>query len=800
LEELLQDIRFGLRGLAKSPLITLAAIMSLALGIGANASIFSAVDVFLIRPLPYPDSEDLVRVYMANRDRGWSRSSISPLDFLDYREQSSGLELATYQNTGLNLSGGDRPERLGAIVVSPGLLSVFGVQPAVGRGFLPEEERDGAGQVVMISDGLWQDRFGGDPEVLGSTIQLNGNPYTVVGVLPPRFTFLEEEPDVWLPWQLTGEESRGSHYLRVVGRLREGATLESARSELIQIAARLEAEFPDTNAGKTVEVLDLRDSVFDEGFVQGSLISSAAVLFVLLIACANVANLLLARGAGRQRELALRAALGAGRLRLVRQLLTESLVLAVAGGLTGLLVAVFGIRWLVSMMPAFFPQRELVALDARVLLFMGGVTLLSGVLFGLAPAFQTTAMNLRNALSEGGRSGSDGGKGGRLRRWLVISEITLSVVLLVSAAVLIRSYMAMEDVELGYRLENVLTARVSLPETKYPDEVTLHGFWREAEARLEAIPGVERVGATTMLPTWGSTSTFYSIPTEDAPPPGQRPTVAYKHITPGYADVMDLPLVRGRHLSDEDRMETVRVGVINERFAQRHWEGADPIGQLVDLGQEGDPIEIVGVVGDTREWGPDSEPFPIIYQPVAQSGYRAMALVLRTSGDPYQVVDEVREAILAMDPDQPVYQVFSMEDVMQEEMGGNLVMVKILGVLGVIAFLLAVVGVYGVMAYSVSRRTQEMGIRMALGADHGDVLSLVVRQGAAVAGTGVALGLLISLGATRGLSFFLFGADPFDPVAFLTVGAVLLASGVLASYFPARRATRVDPVIAFRAQ
>jgi putative ABC transport system permease protein len=448
------------------------------------------------------------------------------------------------------------------------------------------------------------------------------------------------------------------------------------------------------------------------------------------------------------------------------------------------------------MMPASFPQRELVALDGRVLLFMGAVTLVSAVLFGLAPSLQVSSVHLRDALSEGGRGGSEGGKSGRLRRGLVLAEVSLSVVLLISAALMVRTYSAMREIDLGFRTENVLTAQLSLPEGKYPDLDAVNNFWRGAMDRVAAIPGVEVVGATSTIPTYGNSMTYYNIPTEEPAPAGQQPIVSIKYVTPGYFEAMGIELVRGRAIGPDDREDTAPVVVINQAMADRHWSGADPLGQQIAFSS--DSPEIVGVVADTREWGPDSDPFPIAYLNAFSSERRTLGLTVGTTGDPNEVLEEFRAAIRSLDPDQPVYNARSMEEVMREQMGGNMVMVKILGVLGVVAFLLAVVGVYGVIAYSVARRTQEMGVRMALGAQPGDVLRLVVLQGTRMGAIGVAIGVVLSLGVTRGLSFFLFGVDPLDPVAFGTVTIVLLASAVVASYFPALKATRVDPVTAFR--
>ncbi len=795
MERLLQDVKFAFRSLRKSPVLSAVAILSLGIGIGANSAIFSAVDVFMIRPLPFEDSNDLVMVWTSNRERGWSSASSSMPDFVDWREQSQSLELAALRNIGVNLSGGEQPERLQGLQVASNFFQVLQVRPSYGRDFLPEEERVGAAPVAIISDGLWHRSFGAQPDVVGRTVNLDGVQHTVVGILPPKFRFGSGGTDVWIPITVTGEENRASRNLRVLGRLRAGYGLEQARSEMSRIAQLLSEAYPDANAGNGANTVRLRDEWFDEGFKSGSLISTVAVLFVLLIACANIANLLLARGASREREIALRGALGAGKGRIVRQLLTESMILAAVGGALGVLLSLFGIRALVSVFPSWFPQVEAITLNGRVLFFTGAITLFAGLVFGLAPALQGSGGDLKQALAEGGRGGTSS-RGGRLRKALVVSEVALAMVLLVSSGLLVQSFVRMRTADLGYRTKDVLTMRVTIPESKYPEEESVVAFQRDLLDRLQALPGVDRVGGTSNLPTTGGSGTYYWLPEDEAAPLSQRPVVRYQEVIAGYFETMDMPLVSGRPLRISDDSDAPPVVVINRLVAERHWPEEDPIGKRIEF--PSGAREIVGVVESTRDNGPDDDPDPMVYFSAFQSGSRSMGYALSTSVDPASMIPLIRSLVTSMDPDQPVYSILTVEDRIAEVMGGNMVVVKILTALAAIALLLSLVGVYGVMAYSVAQRTQEVGIRMALGAQTGDVLRMVVRQGGMLAGLGVVIGILIALGVTRGLAFFLYGVSPFEPVTFAVVALTLLSAGLLATYVPARRATRIDPVNALR--
>lgn len=794
---ILKDLSFAFRSLRKSPFLTLVAAFSLAIGIGANGAIFSAVDVFMIRPLPFPDSQELGFIWTTNQERGWTSVSNSLLDVWDWREEARSMELAAYRGTGVNLSSGDVPERLSGYLIGWNFLNVLGISPVEGRSFSPEEETDGGAKVALLGHGIWERVFGSDPTLMGRTILLDGDAYTVTGILPPRFRFGYNEPEILLPLGIADDEQRDWHYVRTLARIREGYTPEQANTELDQLQGRIARAFPETSAGNGARFLSMREEWFDEGFREGSLISTVAVLFVLLIACANVANLLLARGAGREAEVALREALGAGKSRIVRQLLTESLLLAISGGILGLFLAVLGIKGLVAVMPPDFMLVEEIRLNGRVLAFTGGVTLVAGILFGLAPALQTASPDLKGALHEGAR-GSTGARGGALRKGLVVTEVALAMVLLVSSSLLVQSFWRLRSMDLGFQPQGLLTMEMDLPEARYPGPQELGVFQRDLLDRIQALPGVEMAALTTVLPTQGHQSVFYSIPNLDLPSEDRRPVVGVRTVSPDYFATMEIPLVRGRGFTPGDDANAPSVLVVNEAFANQHWPDSDPLGEEVAFqGTEG---EIVGVVGDVRVFGPSDEAPALIYFSAFAGAERGPSLAIRTTGEPLAMADEVRDVVRSVDPDQPVYSVASMETVLRDSTGGETIMAKIMGVLALVALVLALVGVYGVMAYTVSRRTHEMGIRMALGADSGSVMFLVLRQGATLAGLGVGIGLVLSLAVTRGLSFFLFGVSPFDLPIFGGVATLLLGASVLATLLPARKATRVDPLIALRSE
>ena len=801
MESIASDIRYALRTIRRSPGVVLIAVISLGIGIGANAAIFSAVDVFMFRPLPYPDAEQLVDVHVRNDERGWMQVSQSIPDFLDIRADSKTLEAAGSYGSSFNLATRDRPERVRGERVSWNLFQVLRTQPALGRSFTPEEEQDG-NRVAIVSDGLWNRHFGHSPDVLGETLFLDGEAYTLVGVMPPKFWLGQNARiDVWVPFGLTGEEQRGSHFISVTSRMRPEYTIEEVRAELGQIASRLQTTYPESNANNYFGLITLHEEIFNTEFRMGSAIASVAVAFVLLIACANVANLMLTRAAGREREIALRGALGAGRIRIVRQLLTESMLIALLGGALGVGVAVLGIKGLVSVMPAAFPRVNEIALDGRVLMYTAFVSLFTGVLFGIAPALQSSRPNLTSSLKEGGRSGP-GAKGVRLRKALVVAEVSLALVLLVSSTLLVKGFVGLRGGDFGFNTANVLTMHIDLPTSAYPDDDAERRLYDDLRFRIRALPGVEAAAGTNILPLDGGSSTSYLIPGEEDPGEGRRPIVQARIVFPGYFDVMDIDVTRGRAFDETDRPDSRRVAVINEAMAERHWPSDDPIGKQIEIWDE--TRTIVGVVEGTRNfatWDGGSQPIrPMVFFPNAHESRQFMSLTIKAGGDPTTIANAVRSEVARIDPNLPVFEVRTMQEVVDINTQGATVMAKIMAVLAGAALILAIVGVYGVMAYSVSQRTQEMGIRMALGAGRRTVMGMVVRQGMTLALLGVAAGVAVALAVTRSLSVFLYGVNPFDPVTFAGVSVVLLLAGVTATYLPARRATKVDPLEALRSE
>jgi putative ABC transport system permease protein len=792
-----QDVKFGVRALRRSKGLIAIAVLSLAIGIGANTSIFSGVDVFMLRPLPYPASENLHTVWLTNSDRGWQRASFSVPDFLDLREQSQTAQVAATIGGIFNLSGDFEAERLLGHYVSPGFFRVLGVQPVHGRAFTADESVPGNDRVAIISDGLWRRRFGGDPDLIGGQIILDGLPHTLVGVMPPHFWYRFPGYDVWAPLAFTGEERRDSHPLSVLARLNDGVSPEQAQGDAHRILAQIAQAYPETSAGHSAFLELLHETVFDEGYQAGTMIATVGAALLLIIACANVANLLLTHAAGRDREVALRSAIGAGRSRIVRQFLTESTLVAILGGLLGAFLAVFGIRALISVMPPEFPRVHEIGLSPRVLLYTAAVTMITGIVFGLAPALQSSKSSMTDALSEGGRGGT-GSRGSKLRRTLVIGEVAMALVLLVSSALLVQGFARIRLADLGFDRTDVLTFQTLLPEGQYTDLESVNDFKSRLTARLAALPGVVSVGGISSLPLQGYSATYVVKGGEDFDDMSQRKIVGFKYALPGYFAALDIPLLRGRSIDESDQPETLPVAVINQTLAERHWPDTDPIGQQIVLGSG--PREIVGIVGDTKDAGADQEDLATLFLPMTQSFQQFTHWAIEATVPLESLVDPVRSTVQSLDPSIPAYNLMTMDDLIEVSLGGDLIMAKIMSAIALIALALALGGVYGVMAYSVSQRTREMGIRMSLGARRENVLAMVVRQGTVLALFGIGLGVLIGLGATRGLSRFLFGVSPFDPFTFGGVAVVLFLAAVAATYFPARRATKVDPVVALRVE
>lgn len=790
------DVRYGLRTLWRSKGLIAIAVLSLAIGIGANASVFSAVDVFMLRPLPYPDSHELQVVWITNQERGWTQTSFTVPDFLDLRDESRTMRLAATRGGTFNLSGDFDAERLTGHYVTPGFFQVLEVQPAIGRAFTPDEARPGNDRVAIISDGVWRRRFGADPDVVGSSIILDGAPHTLVGVMPPHFWYRYPGPDVWAPLAFTGEETRSSHNLRVLARRNDEVTPEQAQQEAQRLIGQFALAYPESSAGNSARMETLHEDVFNEGFQAGTMISTVGVTLLLLIACANVANLLLTHAAGRDREVALRIALGAGRSRIIRQFLTEATMVAVLGGLLGVGLSVLGIHGLISIMPPDFPRVHEIGLDSRVLLYTAVLTMLTGIIFGLAPALQSSRLNMTDTLKEGGRGGSGTG-GARLRKSLVVGEVALALVLLVSSALLVKGFARIRLADMGFDRSDVLTMQVLLPEEQYPDSTVVHDFHTRLLGRLAALPGVEAVGGTDALPLQGNSMTYYVLEGEDFDDMAQRKLTSFGYLLPSYFDAMDIPILRGRSIEESDRAGATRVAVINQALAERHWPESNPIGERIVIGSGS--REIVGVVANTRAGGYAGDRVMVFFA-AHQSSLQFMDFAIEASVPLATLVEPVRAQVRALDPTIPAYDVMPLDALIVRSMGGDLIMAKIMSAIAIIALILALGGVYGVMAHSVSQRTQELGIRMSLGAQRRDVMSMVVRQGTILALIGIVIGTGIALGVTRGLARFLFGVSPFDPMTFSGVAVVLFLAGLTATFFPARRATKVDPVVALRAE
>ena len=809
-----QDIRYGVRMLLKHPGFTVVAVLALALGVGANTAIFSVVNAVLLRPLPFERPDEIVtaRGRGPQSNRGGEASVIvSYPDFLDWREQAQSFDrLAVYNTAATLIREGSEPEAISGAIASADLLPLLKVEPALGRNFTREEDQQQSPPVILLSYNLWQRRFGADPHIVGRQIRLSSQSATVVGVLPAGFKFPVDEgrTDYLQPvGPNIGEYfgRRSAYFLRVVGRLKPGVTRRAAETEMRAIGERLEQQYPDEGFRLGATLVPLHEEVV--GDVRPALfVLLGAVGFVLLIACANVANLLLARAASRHKEVAIRTALGAGRLRIVRQLLTESLLIALIGGATGLLLAMWGVDLLIASVPVDIPRLHEVGLDWRVLSFTLFVSVLTGIVFGLAPALQASKIELNEALKEGGRGSTEGIMRNRVRSLLVISEVALSLVLLVGAGLLIKSFMRLREVDPGFDAKNLLTTSLSPSRAKYTNAEQQTNFYREVLGRIHALPGVEAAGFVDPLPLSGnSSSVTFTIEGREVAP-GKLFISNRRMISPDYFRAMHIPLLRGRAFDERDTKQRPLVLIVNETFARRYFPGEDPIGKRVLIGAAPEnpnppPHEIVGVVGDVRHEGLDTEAGPEYYVSYQQTPFRHSSLVVRTTGsDASSVTASLRSAIKQVDQEQYIPRIEPMEQLLAESFARRRFNMMLLAVFASVALVLAAVGIYGVMSYSVTQRTQEIGIRIALGAQAGDVVRMIVRQGMTLVLAGLVLGLAGAFAVTRIMASLLFGVSPRDALTFIAVSVLLAGIALLACLIPARRATRIDPVVALKEQ
>lgn len=798
-----KDLRFSVRTLRKNPGFTLTAVLALAAGIGANTAIFSVVNAVLLRPLPFEEPARLVKIW--ERRERLAKGRVSFADYNDWKGQSGAFEqLAAFQPGDYTLTGGEEPEQIQGASVSSDLFRVLRVNPELGRAFLPEEEKQGADPTVIVSHQLWARRFGSDPRLVGRTINVDNKTYTVVGVMPDGFTFPGKHSELWTPLAINPKSpmaGRGMHILEVVGRLKPGVSVAQAGAEMETIARRLEQQYPADNTGHGVNVLSLQDDA-TANYRPGLLIIFCVVGFVLLIACADVANLLLARAASRRKEIALRIALGATRRRVIGQLLTESILLSVTGGAVGLLFGDWCVKLLVLLGPGNVPRIEESSLDARVLAFTLLTSLVTGIVFGLAPALHASKTDLNEVLKEGGAGGATNKSGGRLRGALVVLEVAISLVLLIGAWLMLKSFARVQGVSPGFNAENVLTAKVTLPGSKYRGNQRSVFLQRVLE-RVRANPQVISAGAVTHLPLAGNSPTFdFDI---DGRPPaasGEEFKAQMRCATPDYFRALGIPLVEGRPFSSEDGGESPNVVVINDVMARRYWPDESPLGKQISLDKdaEGKPVwrRIVGVVQGVRHDGLEFEPEPQMYAPFAQFSMPTVTIVLHTKGQPLSLVEDLRREVLAVDRDQPVYDARTMGQVVSEAVAPRQFNMLLLGLFAGVALLLASVSIYGVISYTVTQRTREIGIRIALGAGAGNIVRLIVCQGLALSLAGVVIGLAAALGLTRVLSSLLFQVSTTDPFVFAGVAVLLVLIAFLASYLPARRAANIDPMEALR--
>jgi len=804
MESLLSDARYAVRNLLRRPGFTIIAVITLALGIGANTAIFSAVNALLLKPLPFPELDRVVAVWDKQPAQGVVHNEVTFANYLDLKAQNRSFEqLALYRWWSPNLTGLETPERIQGFLVTANFFDALAMKPILGRAFAEEENQPGKDAVAIITHSLWQRRFGGDPGILNKTITINTVVRKIVGVMPEHFNF-PKGAEIYSPIAMTPElmKSRGNHSFYIIGRLNRGTSIASAQSDIDNIMARLAQQYPETNTGWGATAFPLvADTV--RTYDTALWLMMGAVGFVLLIACANIANLMLARASGRQKEIALRTALGASRWRIVRQLLTESVIVALVGGALGVLIGFWGIDALRAGDPGeaskFAPGWYQLGINAPVLLFTLGLSLVSGIVFGLAPALQASKTNLNDSLKEGGRQTSAGSH--RLRSSLVIFEFALSLVLLVGAGLLARSFLSLLKTDAGFNPDHLLTMNLTLPMLKYKEESQRAAFYNELVQRVKTYPGVESAAVVNFLPLGGSNSSdSYLVEGEPEPPPGQENDGRYRVASPDYFRTMQISIVRGRGFTDQDKAGATPVVMVNEAFVRKHWPNQDPIGKRIRFYgplERAPWMEVVGVIADVKH-ELNLPVTPEYYLPYAQDAWPGMVLVAKTSVEPASLAGALRQQVWSIDKDQPVFDVKTMQEVRSTSVAVYSFSSVMLGIFAFVALLLASIGIYGVMAFAVAQRTQEIGIRIALGARNVDVLKLVVTHGMKLALIGMLLGLGGSWALTRFMEKLLVGVQATDVLTFSLVSVCLLIAAFVACYVPARRATKVDPLVALR--
>lgn len=804
-----KDVKFGARMLRKNPGFTVVAVLTLALGIGANTAIFSVVNAVLLRPLQYPNAERIVAIQELN-EKG-SRVQVTAANFLDWRAQSNSFEqLAAILTRTANLAAGEGAERVDLAMTSVNFFQVFGVQPHLGRFFLPEEEVAGHNAVVVLSYGFWQRQFGGDPSLVGKSVMLDGQSYTVVGIAPAGFQY-PDRTEMWIPPyqnvptlspQMDIQRARGFGFLSAVGLLKPGVSVEQAHEEMTAITARLRQQYPETNNKRFDRVVSLQTHLVGESSMA-LLLLLGAVALLLLIACANVANLLLARAASRQKEIAVRLALGATRLRLIRQLLIESALLGLMGGTVGLLLGWWGVDMMRRLLPVDFPRAQSIGVDLRVLGFTLLVSLATGIVFGLVPALQSTNPDINESLKENARSSAGGTRRSLIRSMLIVSEVALSLVLLIGAGLLFRSFMRLQAVELGFRPQRVLTFRVAPSGANFTQDAQYSNFYSQVAERIKALPGVDAVGVINTLPLMKGPTASFRIEGRPILTRDKWPGVNYRSVSPDYFRAVNVPLLKGRAIDTHDNDSSPLVVLVNQSLVRRDFEGEDPIGKRINLGgtgSDGQPIwfEIVGVVADVRSLELNTEPTPEIYTSYLQDPFANMSYVVRSQAEPGSLLPSVREAVRQVDKAQPVAEVREMEQIVSEAAAQPRFNSLLLGIFASMALLLAAAGIYGVMSYAVTQRTHEIGVRVALGAQTRDVLRLIVGQCLRLTLAGLALGIVCAFAMTRIMATLLYGVKPTDPWTYIGGALLFILVALLACYVPARRATKIDPLVALR--